>query len=85
MSKAIAIHSLVLIIMMAMFLLTAIGIFKGWLPGFENITQKISCGMKRTSYCAEWLKTRERPEQDWSEYAPGCEAYEPKELEDCKP
>ena len=91
MSKAVAVHALVLVILMAVFIFAVFVIFFSWIK-IENLqASKELCATKLLNYCTEWWKNgfKETP-YNWAEQTPeGCEKdpiniQEPHDVSDCR-
>ncbi len=52
--KAIAVHTLALVVMMGMFLFFTLLLLSDYFPEFKNTITKASCGAKLSSFCSEW-------------------------------
>lgn len=82
-SKGVAVHTVVVIIMFAFFLfITAIVAYQ-WMNPVKVQADKISCTFKLIAYCADWkansanFDTSKRPSWTWSSKNPqGCDAEE---------
>jgi hypothetical protein len=88
-SRGVAVHTLVLVIMIAMFAIVAIFIFYKWAsPSIVEATA-VSCDFKKLAYCADWRANAYGPTPwDWSTKQPtGCDAFgitQPATKDDCK-
>ena len=54
MRKGVAVHTLVIIIMMAMFLTVSVFLFYQWATPSVVEATSISCTFKKIAYCADW-------------------------------
>lgn len=77
--KAIAVHTLFLIIMMALFAVVAFVLFADWTGDTGKQANKTACLFKRTKYCTDWRTNDYGPAPwDWYEKSPkGCELLDP--------
>ena len=76
-SRGVAVHTLVLVIMIAMFAIVAVFLFYKWATPSVVEATAISCEFKKLSYCADWKANRygDRP-WSWGEKQPlKCEAF----------
>lgn len=77
-SQGVAVHTLVLVIMIAMFAIVAIFIFYKWAQPSAIEATTVSCDFKKLAYCADWKVNGygTRP-WDWDTKQPaGCEAFD---------
>lgn len=77
--KAIATHTLFLIIVMVLFAIVAFILFGGWLPNADRQANKATCTYKKISYCTDW-KANSYTEEPWDWYdknPEGCETLDP--------
>lgn len=70
-------HTLVLVIMIAMFAIVAVFLFYKWAQPSVIEATTISCEFKKLAYCADWKQNGYGTTPwTWSEKQPlGCEAY----------
>lgn len=86
--RGIAVHTLVLVIMIAMFTLVAVFIFYKWAAPSAVEATSVSCYFKKLSYCADWKSNGYGTTPwDWDSKQPtGCEDYgitKPVTKDDC--
>lgn len=73
MSKAIAVHTLFLIGVIAFFLIFIIGIFFQWIDTTNIASNQATCTLKKISFCSEWVRTGSTPNSDtWEKKSPDC-------------
>jgi hypothetical protein len=71
------VHTLVLVIMIAMFAIVAVFLFYKWATPSVVEATAISCEFKKLSYCADW-KTNAYGDAPWSwgdKPPAGCESF----------
>ncbi|MCX6820871.1 MAG: hypothetical protein NT016_02895 [Candidatus Aenigmarchaeota archaeon] len=88
-SRGVAVHTLVLVIMIAMFAILAIFIFYKWASPSVVEATTVSCDFKKLAYCGDWkANAYGTTPWDWSTKQPtGCDAYgitQPATKDDCK-
>ncbi len=89
-SKGIAVHTIVLVIMMGLFAFIAFYLFYVWSSGANVEATAMSCTVKRLSYCTDWKANNYGTEEpwDWNQRPPlGCdnlEIYEPLNGYECE-
>jgi hypothetical protein len=86
--KAVAVHTLVLIIMMIFFTIFALFLFYKWTETTGIQTNAATCSMKKIIYCTDWrANSYGTVPWDWSTSNPkDCDAFEvtqPSKKEDC--
>lgn len=87
--RGIAVHTLVLVIMMAMFAIVAVFLFYKWATPSVVEATAISCEFKKLSYCADWKTNAYGANKPWSwgdKPPAGCESYgvsQPLAKDDC--
>jgi hypothetical protein len=74
-NKAVAVHAVVLVVLIGLFLFITLVIFFQWYTGQNILTNKLTCTIKLTNYCIEWSKNKYQKEPySWDEKDPkGCE------------
>jgi hypothetical protein len=77
-SRGVAVHTLVLVIMMAMFAIVAVFIFYKWTPTLI-VASQAACEMKKITYCGDWKANGYGSEpwtDGWDKKQPlDCEQY----------
>ena len=77
--KAIATHTLALVIMMGMFAIIGLIFLYQWAGGTEAETSVASCTFKKISYCTDWRANNYAASPwNWESREPkGCETLDP--------
>lgn len=87
-SKGIAVHTIVLVIMMGLFAFIAMYLFYVWADSSNIEATAMSCTVKRISYCTDWYANNYKEEPwDWDQKAPFCDdlkIYKPGSSEECE-
>ena len=87
-SKAIAVHTIVLVIMMAFFAIVGLFLFYIWTDQADIQASAATCQFKSVAYCTEWkLNSYGETPFNWDEKKPlGCEEFDIREptIDDCE-
>jgi hypothetical protein len=87
--RGIAVHTLVLVIMMAMFAIVAVFLFYKWATPSAIEATAVSCEFKKLAYCADWKTNAYGATKPWSwddKPPAGCESFgvaQPLTRDDC--
>jgi len=87
--KAIATHTIVLVIMMGLFAIFGFLLFYKWVGFTEVEATAATCGFKKIFYCEDWKANGYRDEPwNWNDKPPaGCDRFDvtkPGTRDDCK-
>jgi hypothetical protein len=78
-SKAVAVHTTVIVIMIAFFAVFAFFLLYQWVNGGVKQASEMSCVAKRTDFCLDWNSNNYGTKPwNWQDQDPktGCEAYQ---------
>jgi len=89
MKKAIATHTIVLVIMMGMFAIVAFWLFYKWADVTNIEATAASCTFKKIAYCTDWKFNNNYGNDPgtWDDPPTGCEEFDilkPTDKDDCE-